>query len=134
MTDYKKRWEEWVGKNPDLFESVERSPDLSQLEIGVKDIIKKLSLNKSDKLLDVGCGSGKLLSELVRKTGAAATGLDFSERQIEIAMRTFPDIKCVIGAAESLPMADHSFSKVLCYSVFHYVLEWKKAVREFLRV
>lgn len=52
------------------------------------------------KLLDVGCGGGEMLDAVAGELGAAATGLDSSERAIERACRHFPGHDWVRGRIE----------------------------------
>jgi len=100
----------------------------------VKDVMKKLSLQKGERLLDVGCGSGVLLSELVRKAEIVGMGMDFSEKEIEIARNCFPHVPFQMGSVELIPFPDQFFDKVLCYGVLLYVENWKPGLHELLRI
>jgi ubiquinone/menaquinone biosynthesis C-methylase UbiE len=132
--DLKNSWNRWAEKHKDPYLSVHRSSEKAQLDLIVQDIIKKMSLHKEEKLLDVGCGSGVLLSKLVKETEAIGIGIDFSEKEIEIAKDHFPHIQFHVGNAESIPFPDHTFDKILCYSVLHYIKDWRPAIRELLRM
>jgi len=134
MIDPKDSWNWWAEKHRDPFLSVHRSSDKTQLDPIVKDVIKKLSLQKGERLLDVGCGSGVLLSEVVKKAEIVGAGIDFSEKEIEIAKAHFPHIPFQIGSVESIPFPNQSFDKVLCYGVLLYIEDWKPALHELLRV
>lgn len=48
-------------------------------------------------ILDLGCGTGRLLSELQPKMGV---GIDISERMIEVARQNYPDYKFIQGDVE----------------------------------
>lgn len=130
----KESWNRWADKHRDPYLSVHRSPEKSQLDLIVQDVIKKLSLRGGEDLIDVGCGSGVLLSELVKETGAIGKGIDFSEKEIDIAKAHFPQILFRVGSVEEIPFPDQSFDKVLCYGVLLYVENWKPALHELLRV
>ncbi len=52
---------------------------------------------EGSNVLDLGCGTGRLLSELRPKMGA---GIDISEQMIEIARRNYPDYKFYQGDVE----------------------------------
>jgi len=127
-------WNRWANKHRDPYLSVHRSSEKKQLDIIVKDIIKKLSLEKGQRLLDVGCGSGVLLSELVKETEIFGIGIDFSEKQIEIAKNYFHHIQFLYGNIDMIPFSDATFDKILCYSVLHCIKNWKPAIDEILRV
>ena len=47
--------------------------------------------NADARILDVGCGNGKMLGYLQRKTGAHISGFDYSQAAIRTAQRLFPD-------------------------------------------
>ncbi|EGO87942.1 class I SAM-dependent methyltransferase [Clostridium botulinum C] len=49
----------------------------------VSYILKKLNLNKGDKLLDIGCGWGELIIDAAKEYGVKATGITLSEEQVE---------------------------------------------------
>lgn len=134
MIDRRESWNRWAEKHPDPFLSVHRSSDRKQLDPIVKDIREKLSLRKGEKLLEAGCGSGVLISELVRVVEVIGTGIDFSEKEIKIAENAFPHIPFRVATIESIPFPDQSFDKVLCYGVLLYLEDWKPALLELLRV
>jgi ubiquinone/menaquinone biosynthesis C-methylase UbiE len=111
--DLKNSWNRWAEKHKDPCLSVHRSSDKKHLDIIVQDIIRKLSLRRGESLLDFGCGSGVLLSELVKETEAIGIGIDFSEKEIEIAKDHFPHIQFHVGNAESIPFPDINFLRYL---------------------
>jgi len=130
----KKRWENWISQHPDLFTSVQRGQDWNQLEIGVNDVVEKLSLQKGETVLDAGCGSGIFLSEIIKKVQVFGKGVDSSTSHIRSAKESFPQIHFLIARVETLPFKSSSFDKILSYSVLHYLNDWKKALDEFLRI
>ncbi|MBS3147293.1 methyltransferase domain-containing protein [Candidatus Woesearchaeota archaeon] len=87
-------------------------------------ILKELKIKKSDKLLDVGCGTGKI-TELFF---CDATGIDPSEKLL--AKAKIPVVK---GNAEKLPFPDKSFDIVISLTAIHHA-DPKKAVEEIKRV
>lgn len=64
------------------------------------------------KVLDLGCGTGRIIG-MLKERGADVTALDISEEMIETVSRKFPDVECVVGDSENLPFADESFDIVL---------------------
>jgi SAM-dependent methyltransferase len=72
------------------------------------------------RILDVGCGSGRLLRSFI-ELGAAPSGLvglDISESRIATARALAPDIEFVIGGGAELPFPSQSFDLVTQYVVF----------------
>jgi demethylmenaquinone methyltransferase / 2-methoxy-6-polyprenyl-1,4-benzoquinol methylase len=63
------------------------------------------------RALDVATGTGDLAVELARR-GAEVTGLDFSERMLELARAKCPQIEWVEGNALELSFADEEFDAV----------------------
>lgn len=93
---------------------------LAKLRI-IKEI---LNPKKSDKLLDVGCGTG--LSGML---GCDITGIDPAAELLKRA-----DIKVVKGFVEKLPFKDRQFDAVICVTAVHNFTDPKKAIEEMKRV
>jgi SAM-dependent methyltransferase len=126
-------WDGYSEAHDDLFASVGRIPDCDQLRIGVEDIAEKLLLEPNNQLLEIGCGTGLLLSSLSQRV-SCSVGLDFSMKNINIARRHFPHVTFVVGDATGLPFRGGYFDRILSYSVFHYLNDVKCGIRETLRV
>lgn len=59
---------------------------------GIKQIEKALTFSKnSNTALDVGCGSGGRIIKLLNAHGLNVTGIDVSEKMIELARSNHPD-------------------------------------------
>lgn len=56
-------------------------------------MLKKLSIDESDCILDVGCGKGKAISYMIRFPFQKIDGLDISEKLIKIAEKNFSILK-----------------------------------------
>jgi SAM-dependent methyltransferase len=75
--------------------------------------------------LDVGCGGGWWLRELLR-WGARpeeVAGIDALPEAIDAARRVHPGIGLSLGAADALPFADASFDLVSQFTVFSSMLD-----------
>jgi cyclopropane fatty-acyl-phospholipid synthase-like methyltransferase len=86
----------------------------------VADIASKLRLNRNDTLLEIGCGAGNLLiplADLVR----SATGIDHARLLQKLGERS-SSIRCIPGNFIDAQIAE-SFSKILIYSVIHYLAD-----------
>ena len=86
----------------------------------IKDnILKDFSLEKKDKplkgikILDIGCGGG-LLSEPLCRLGAEVTGVDASEKNIEVAKVHAKKMKLKIDYFCSLTRKNEEFTKIRC--------------------
>lgn len=74
-------------------------------------------------LLDVGCGTGRLLAALHERLPLARlTGLDLAPNMLRQAAARLPaDVRLVSGDAEQLPFADASFDLVVSTSTFQWL-------------
>lgn len=106
--------------------------------------IKRLTLcldllppGRIPRLLDVGCGTGIILPELVRRTGAEIWAMDtlLQERSLKGMMKS-EGISAHLAAADllHLPYASDFFDAVLLISVLEHVQALKDACREIFRV
>jgi SAM-dependent methyltransferase len=98
-----------------------------------------LDARSGDDVLDVGCGPGFYVSELLEAVGAegSVTGIDQSADMLAVAARRVegqPNVTLREGSATSLPVADASCDRVLSVQVFEYVDDVPAALRELHRV
>jgi ubiquinone/menaquinone biosynthesis C-methylase UbiE len=84
-------------------------------------------------VLAVACGPG-YVSAAAKQLGAVPTGIDFSEKMVAIAKRTFPEIQFTQGDAHELPFKDDSFDRVLMNFGLLHVSHPDKACAEACRV
>ena len=74
------------------------------------------------RVLDVGCGTGRLLAALVSDAHAKAWGIDESTEMVAVARETLPaGVGVRQGAAERLPFRDGWFDRVTMSLVLHLV-------------
>src|SRR5215471_14734763 len=95
-----------------------------------------MDLQPSDRVLDLGCGTGWASRRLAR-VADEVVGLDVADemlRRAEHASSAFKHIRYVWGSAESIPAADNYFSKVLSVESFYYYADQGKALDELRRV
>jgi len=87
-----------------------------------KYLYKQTDLAHASCLLEVGCGTGAILSELPNFTLAELHGLDINRSRIEEACVNAKEAICIQGNANSLPYPSHLFDISYC----HYLLLWVK--------
>jgi ubiquinone/menaquinone biosynthesis C-methylase UbiE len=86
-------------------------------------------------VLDIGCGTGRLLDLIGRRRpGAALVGVDRSERMAGAAHGARPRLRVERGTAESLPHRDATFDVVVTTVSFHGWSDKPAALREVFRV
>jgi trans-aconitate 2-methyltransferase len=55
------------------------------------ELVAKLSLHGNERLLDLGCGDGKVTSEIARRLPqGSVTGLDISREMVDFAIENHP--------------------------------------------
>jgi len=86
------------------------------------------------RVLDVGCGTGRLLAALVTEAHAKAWGIDESAEMVAVARETLPaGVGVRRGTAEKLPFRDGWFDRVTMSLVLHLV-DRPRALAEARRV
>ncbi len=93
-------------------------------------------LQTGDRVLDVGCGNGRLF-QLFEGVLIDYTGIDQSEKLIALAREKFPDISFDVGEMTHLPYRDASFDAVYAIASFHHLPtpeKQKQALKEIWRV
>jgi ubiquinone/menaquinone biosynthesis C-methylase UbiE len=90
------------------------------------------------KVLDVGCGAGHFYPSLRKiDKNISYVGVDISENYLKLARKIFAGEKNVkIGKEDifGLKFKDGSFDIVICYMVLPFIPNWRKAVKELVRV
>ncbi len=121
--------------NPELAETYDRLSD-SQYQAGTK-LVGRLALKPGDRVLDVGCGTGRLAEWIFGCVGVdgAVVGIDPLAERIAIARKRSPHIRFEVAQAENLSLfGDESFDALCLSAVFHWVQDKPKALDEIARV
>ena len=74
--------------------------------------IKELGVAKDSRLIDLGCGTGEMLSQLHGNGFSDLTGLDLSAGMISVAKAKVPHASFVHAAIESIPCEEERFDVV----------------------
>ena len=99
-----------------------------------KDIVKKYKLKKKQKVLDIGCGKGFLVKDLV-DLGIDAYGVDISKYAIQNSPKDMIG-RLHHGSADNLVFDDQSFDFVISLNTIHNLSKSKclVALKEIQRV
>lgn len=99
-------------------------------------VMQKIREQPFDSILDVGCGTGTLLSIVTHEFNEIkACGIDISARMIERAAELMGEsAELVVGDADNLPWDDNSFDLVVCNASFHHYPDPLKVLTEMKRI
>ena len=107
----------------------------------INELKKYIKIN--EKVLDLGCGSGRLYSlfftrsELISdRVNINYTGIDFAENLVKIAERKYGDY-FKTGDILNLPFSDENFDSVWSIAVLHHIPSFelrKRVLNEIKRV
>ena len=103
-------------------------------------LLESCQINKSSKVLDIGCGKGTTSVLLAQKYGCNVVGVDLSEDLLKqsayLVKRKGMEHKVSFRLADalSLPFADEEFDVAIGQAILILVGDKKRAIKEALRV
>ena len=98
------------------------------------EVLALLKLQGSERVLDVGCGNGKVTAEIAsRVPNGTVLGVDSSADMIASARREFgpevrPNLRFEVADARQLPFR-HEFDLVVSFNALHWVPDQDRALR-----
>jgi ubiquinone/menaquinone biosynthesis C-methylase UbiE len=79
-------------------------------------------IEDGDRILDFGCGNGRLL-EILKDKKIEYSGVDISQKLISLAKEKYPDYSesfAKIAGLASLAFPDNYFNRIISVAVFHH--------------
>jgi SAM-dependent methyltransferase len=105
------------------------SPELARALIAVVEI------ERGQRALDVGCGTGALAEALAALLGAdSVAAIDPAQASVETCARRVPGADARVGRAEALPFGDGEFDAALAQLVVPWMSDPARGVAEMRRV
>jgi len=131
----------------DLFASIARRYDLlNDLQsfgfhrLWKRRVVELAQVKSGTRALDLCCGTGDIALALAQR-GAETTGLDFSEKMLEVAQGRLQNsklnpqnLKLIQGDAQQLPFPDNSFDAVTVGYGLRNLSNWESGLAEMVRV
>ena len=101
-------------------------------------ILKWATDQRPERILDMGCGVGYLISEIQSKTRAKVVGVDLSRSAVEGAKNMFPGLSLVRADFLKPPLTPGSFDWILAINVIehlegHQQIDFLETVERLLR-
>jgi ubiquinone/menaquinone biosynthesis C-methylase UbiE len=126
------RYDYWQPANLFIYQSRERALLSLLREAGLLPLTER-------RVLDVGCGDGSVLRDMLRYDATAEhlTGIDLLPERVERARELTPGARVELGDARELPFADASQDLVLAFTMLTSVLDARarrKVASEMARV
>jgi SAM-dependent methyltransferase len=99
-----------------------------------RHLLERADLDKATRVLEVGCGTGVITSELTTLTRARAYGLDIDRHVLSFAHANQAPGQYLAGDALALPYAEHTFDVSLCHFLLLWVTDVDRVLAEMVRV
>lgn len=98
-----------------------KTPDqLDPLSRGMLGVFAELVRASGDgRVADVGCGPGHVTAHLAG-LGLDVSGIDLSEKMIELARQAHPGVAFTVGSMTALPFGDDELGGILAYYSTHH--------------
>jgi len=137
-----------AAKVNDLFARIARRYDLlNDLQsfglhrLWKRRVVRLAQIKPGDRALDLCCGTGDITFALAR-SGADATGLDFSSQMLGVAAQRqsanlklkTQNLKFIQGDAQQLPFPENSFDVVTVGYGLRNLTSWERGLDEMFRV
>lgn len=132
-----------MKKRKEFFEKLARDWDNEhntpeEIERTRKFAETHFQLKNSQTVLDVGCGTGRLIPQLKKVIGAAGilVELDFSIEMLKIGKNRYndPGLFFIQGDGHVLPLKGGSFDTVICFAFFPHLSDKLRGMKAFARV
>ncbi|HEK85165.1 MAG: class I SAM-dependent methyltransferase [Candidatus Saccharicenans sp.] len=126
---------EFFEKVADEWEKEHSRPEANR---ELPTLIEKFSLQPGQKVLDAGCGTGRLIPFI--RSAIGPTGLvvavDFASQMVAYARKKYSAPNLIIFQADvtELPLTDNFFDRIILLALFPHLPEKLKSLREMHRL
>jgi len=114
-------------------EYFQKRESIKDFQIEIELLLRLLELEPGLKVLEIGCGSGLLLSILENK-GCIPYGIDISEDALEIARKRVKSGEVYAAGATNTPFEDSSFDRLVANHLIEHLPDLDHALPEWKRV
>jgi len=96
-------------------------------------LFQRTGIEKAQRVLEVGCGTGAILSDLPNAV-PLRVGLDIDRNRLRTAMRKSQNVSLTQGDGHALPYPNDCFDITLCHFLLLWVTEPGQVLREMVRI
>lgn len=89
------------------------------------ELLEQVRLESGFHVLDVGCGTGRVLKRMSEKANISGCGIDVEENMITEAKKKCPEMDIQLAGCEHIPFDDKSFDVLTSCMAYHH-FEYKK--------
>ncbi|GAB3411310.1 hypothetical protein GCM10027435_02780 [Haloparvum alkalitolerans] len=101
----------------------------------VTEVLEEAGITSCDSIVELGFGSGEVLSLLSEWFDAEETvGLDFSTRAVYVADEIADEKRCIVGDAQRTPIKDKKFDVCCLMDILEHVREPVTVLEEAIRI
>ncbi|MCX7796477.1 MAG: methyltransferase domain-containing protein [bacterium] len=91
-------------------------------------------IDKDQKVLEIGCGTGNYIIALNSLKGCQAWGIDISEEMLSIAQNRTSNVDFRVQDAINIDFPSEFFDFIFSVNVIHHIKDYQKYYREAYRV
>lgn len=111
-----------------------KNSDLIFVPIFEKFLSNYVTIKYHQKVLCIGCHTGKWVNSIDQQTNIKGYILDQSIRNLQTSMHIYPHFNYEIASSNALPYNDKKFHYILINQPFDTFLEKEKLIKEFQRI
>jgi SAM-dependent methyltransferase len=126
-----------IAENRKSYNMIAEDFDIARQEAWPEFELLKPYIAKDMRILDWGCGNGRLYKYLYQVSGIKYQGIDNSEKLVEIAKKNYPKVDFCVSDIFHLPFKNGEFDVVAAIASFHHIPSEELrlvALREIYRV
>lgn len=130
--DRKKATKEYFDSQAEFYDI---SHDGRFVKCMYQEIVKRVMSLPGEKILDLGCGNGNIISLLKEKRKGDYYGADISPKMIQEAKKRLGQgAELKVADVVKLPYETDMFDIIICNASFHHYTEPDKAIEEIKRI
>jgi ubiquinone/menaquinone biosynthesis C-methylase UbiE len=106
------------------------------IKLWLEAISKYVAIDSINRIIDLGCGTGRFMEGLSNHFSAKVYGIDPSWNMLSMAKQTLIShkIEFIQGDAENIPLANDVADMIFLSMVYHHIKNKDKAIYEFRRI